>query len=78
MWLSGSTTRITTMTAAPMTCHHTEMLFISAIRWPPKMFKEAVRASTTKNIQNTRVREYPSAQDDESEENERSKKVAQP
>ena len=29
---------------APTTCHHTEMLFMIAIRWPLKMFSSAASA----------------------------------
>ena len=33
--------RISTIDAAPATCHHTETLFMTAIRWPLKMFRTA-------------------------------------
>ena len=43
------------MIAAPTTCHHTEMLFMIAIRWLLKMFSTAARARTTTKMMNTRV-----------------------
>ena len=43
-------------TAAPATCHHTEMLFRIASRWLEKMFTSAASTSTTRKMRNTRVR----------------------
>src|SRR5262245_17048543 len=36
--VSGTTIRISTIAVAPITCHHTDTLFMIAIRWPLKMF----------------------------------------
>ena len=49
--------RTSTMTVAPMTCHHTETLLSTASRWLEKMFKTAASARMTKNRMNTRVSE---------------------
>ena len=45
------------MTLAPTTCHHTDTLFMTAIRWLLKMFSTDAAASTIRKITNTRVRE---------------------
>ena len=45
------------MIAAPATCHHTETLFITAIRWLLKMLSTDASASTTTKMMNTRVSE---------------------
>ncbi len=45
------------ITAAPATCHHTETLFMTAIRWLLKMLSTDARASTITKITNTRVSE---------------------
>ena len=51
------TSRIPTMIVAPATCHQTETLFMTAIRWPLKMFSTEAMASTTTKMTNTRVSE---------------------
>jgi hypothetical protein len=56
MCFSGRKTRMRMMTAAPTTCHHTEMLLSVARMDPPKMLTQAVRARMARNIQNTRCR----------------------
>ncbi len=45
------------MALAPTTCHHTETLFMTAIRWLLKMFSTEAPASTIRKITKTRVRE---------------------
>ena len=45
------------MTAAPATCHHTETLFMIAIRWPLKMLSTDAMASTTTKMTKTRLSE---------------------
>ena len=45
------------MIEAPATCHHTDTLFMIAIRWLLKMFSTDASASTTTKIRNTRVSE---------------------
>ncbi len=45
-WSSGTSRTMSTTTAAPTTCHHTEMLFISAIRWLLKMLASVTRIMT--------------------------------
>jgi hypothetical protein len=40
-----------------MTCHHTEMLFMIAIRWLLKMLSTDASASTITKVMNTRVSE---------------------
>jgi hypothetical protein len=45
------------MTEAPTTCHHTETLFMIAIRWLLKMLSTEASASTIRKMTNTRVSE---------------------
>ena len=42
--------------AAPMTCHHTEMLLMTASRWLEKMLIVATTTRMTRNMMNVRVR----------------------
>ena len=42
--------------AAPTTCHHTEMLLMTANRWLEKMLMIADSARMTTNMANTLVR----------------------
>ena len=53
---SGMSHRITMTAAAPMTCHHTEMLLMTASRWLEKMLMTATTTRMIRNIQNVRVR----------------------
>ncbi len=57
MWDLGRKTRMRMTARAPKTCHQTETLFITAMRWPLKMLTTATRMRMTRNIQNTRARE---------------------
>ena len=45
--------RISTIAEAPTTCHHTETLFMIAIRWLLKMLSTAAQASTARKVQKT-------------------------
>ncbi len=53
---SGISHRITMTAAAPMTCHHTEMLLMTASRWLEKMLMTATTTRMIRNIQKVRVR----------------------
>src|SRR6476620_2943214 len=55
-WWSGTRNRITMTAAAPTTCHHTEMLLMTASRWLEKMFTTAATARMMRNMMNTLVR----------------------
>ena len=48
---------MSTITAAPMTCHHTDTLLMIAIRCPLKMLSTDASASTTTKMMKTRVSE---------------------
>ncbi len=45
------------MTAAPITCHHTETLLKTASRWLLKMLMAPATSRTTRKIQKTRCSE---------------------
>ncbi len=49
--------RMMTITAAPITCHHTEMLLSTASRWLEKMLTTAASARMIANSMKTRVSE---------------------
>ena len=53
---SGTRNRIRITAAAPATCHHTEMLLMTASRWLEKMLMIAETARMTTNRMNVRVR----------------------
>ena len=55
-WRSGTRKRIAITAAAPATCHHTEMLLITASRWLEKMLMTATTTRMIRNIANTRRR----------------------
>jgi hypothetical protein len=48
-WVFGMIASTSTTMAAPATCHHTETLFSTAIRWPLKMLSSAARARMMTN-----------------------------
>jgi hypothetical protein len=52
----GSRIRMRMTAAAPTTCHHTEMLLMTANRWLEKMLMIADSARMTTNMANTLVR----------------------
>ena len=53
---SGTRNRIRITAAAPATCHHTEMLLMTANRWLEKMLMIAEAARMMTNRMNVRVR----------------------
>ena len=53
---SGTKNRIRMTAAAPTTCHHTEMLLMTASRWLEKMLMIAETARMITNSTNVRVR----------------------
>ena len=53
---SGTRNRMPITAAAPTTCHHTEMLLMTASRWLEKMLMIATTTRMTRNITNVRVR----------------------
>ena len=53
-WWSGTTIRISTMSAAPATCHHTDTLLMTARRWLEKMLASAASTRITTNSMKTR------------------------
>ena len=53
--LLGNDSRIATIDHSAATCHHTETLFMSAIRWLLKMLSTDASASTATKIRKTRV-----------------------
>ena len=53
---SGISHRMTMTAAAPMTCHHTEMLLMTASKWLEKMLMVATITRMTRNMMNVRVR----------------------
>ena len=48
---------ISTIAVAPTTCHHTDTLFMIAIRWPLKMLSTEAMASTMTKMMKTRLSE---------------------
>ena len=55
-WCSGTRNRIAITAAAPATCHHTEMLLMTASRWLEKMLMTATTTRMIRNITKTRLR----------------------
>ena len=52
----GTRSRIAMTAVAPATCHHTEMLLITASRWLEKMLMVATATRMIRNITKTRWR----------------------
>ena len=55
-WCLGTRIRMSTTTAAPATCHQTEMLLMTANRWLEKMFTSAAMARMPRKYRKIRVR----------------------